>query len=158
MDESVESWLPAVERLAFWFVGSGSYLLGDVRPPATDEERGGSSGPPNDGLSPLEDTRVLAERGCCASSTSPELPTLTCRGLPPDPLSDPSLPEVVEACLRRFLAQRLFQYATKEFGNISEVICVNANSIEGSRRYVELVAQTYVHVRDLALGGGPARP
>lgn len=92
MDESVESWLAFVERFDFGFEGSESYLLGDARPPpATEDERGGRPGPPKDGLSPLEGSLWLAERACCASSTSLELPTLACRGLPP-PLSEPSLP------------------------------------------------------------------
>ena len=91
MDESVDSWLAAVERLGLVFEGSGSYLLGDARPPATEDDRGGRSGPPNDGLSPRDGNRWLAERACCPSSSSPVLPTLLCRGLPLPPLS-PSRP------------------------------------------------------------------
>lgn len=42
IDESVDSWLAAVDRLAFGFEGSESYLLGDDRPVTTEEDRGGT--------------------------------------------------------------------------------------------------------------------
>jgi hypothetical protein len=64
MEESVDSWLAAVERFAFGFEGRASYLLGEARPPATEDERGGRSGPPNAGLSPLEGSLWLADLGC----------------------------------------------------------------------------------------------
>lgn len=88
MDESDDKLLAAVERLARGFEGRVSYLLGDALPapgPATDDERGGRSGPfaPNSVLSPLDGSLVLAERDCFSSSGSPMLPMLPCLGLLP---------------------------------------------------------------------------
>lgn len=66
--------------------------------------------------------------------------------------------EVVEAGLRRFLAKRLLQDAAQQFWDVSEILCVDPNSVERSRRDVEFIAQAYVDVGDLALGGSPAGP
>jgi spore germination protein YaaH len=66
--------------------------------------------------------------------------------------------EIVEAGLRGFLAQRLLQYSAQQFRHVSEIVRVDSNGVEGARRDIEFIAQTHVDVRDLALGGGPARP
>lgn len=79
--------------MALGFDGSESYLDGEALPvPATDDDRGGRSGPLllNSALSPRTGNLVLAERDCCGSSSSPALLTLPCRGLLP--LSPPSRP------------------------------------------------------------------
>lgn len=91
IDESEDSWLAVVDRLAFGFDGSESYLLGDARPVTTEEDRGGRLGPfsPSSVLSPRAGSLVLCERCCCASSMSPLLPMLPCR-VPP--LRVPSRP------------------------------------------------------------------
>lgn len=90
MEESEDSWLAVVDRLAFGFEGNESYLLGDARPVTTEEDRGGRLGPFSpSSVSPRVGSLVLCERCCCASSTSPLLPMLPCRVLP---LSVPSRP------------------------------------------------------------------
>ena len=66
--------------------------------------------------------------------------------------------EVVEARLRRFLAQRLLENASQQLGHVAQVVGVDADGIEGARGDVELIPKAHVDVGDLALGGGPARP
>jgi hypothetical protein len=66
--------------------------------------------------------------------------------------------EVVEARLGGFLAERFLEDATEQFGDISQIIRVDANGVECARGNVELVAQTHIDIGDLALGGGAARP
>ena len=66
--------------------------------------------------------------------------------------------EVVEARLRCFLAECLFEDPTQQFWHISQISGVDSNGVEGPRGDVELVSQANVDIGDLALGGGPARP
>jgi hypothetical protein len=66
--------------------------------------------------------------------------------------------EVVEAGLRGFLAERLFENPTKQFRNVSEIGRVYADGVESPRRDVELIAQAHIDIGDLTLGGVLARP
>lgn len=90
-EDSFDRLLPPVERLPRGFVGRESYFVGDALPvPAADEDLGGRLGPsPNSEISPRDGTLVLCDRVDCASSISPLLPILPCRGLP---FSEPSRP------------------------------------------------------------------
>jgi hypothetical protein len=69
-EESLDAKLFAVERFAFGLAGSDSILDGEALPaveevPATEEERGGRSGPLADSVPSLrEGRRVLEARVC----------------------------------------------------------------------------------------------
>lgn len=66
--------------------------------------------------------------------------------------------EVVEAGLRGLLAKGFFEDTAKQFRDVSEVLRVDADGVEGTGGDVELIAEAYVDVRDLALGSGTAGP
>ena len=64
----------------------------------------------------------------------------------------------VEALLTGFLAESLLEDGAQKVGHRAKVLGIDTYAVEGATGNVELIAQTDVDIRDLALTGSIARP
>lgn len=66
--------------------------------------------------------------------------------------------EAVETLLAGFLAKGFLEDGAQKIGDRAKVLRVDTDAVEGATGDVELIAQTHIDVRDLALAGSVAGP